>query len=72
MFHARQLEQELNEAKLKAADRNEWQEVAMKVSAERDQLRKVVDEFARQSPGDDKWLMADYRDLPHVIAKNTK
>jgi len=36
---------------------------------ERDQLRKVADEFARQSPGDDKWLMADYRDLPHVRAK---
>ena len=39
---------------------------------ERDQLRRVVDEFARQSPGDDKWLAADYRDLPHVIERKTK
>lgn len=35
---ARQLERELNEAKLKAADRHEWQDVALKVEAERDQL----------------------------------
>jgi hypothetical protein len=76
---ARQLERELNEARqcfeiskgnTEAALNSFHAEMKQRrnAEAERDQLRRVVDEFARQSPGDDKWLMADYRDLPHVRA----
>lgn len=43
-----------------------------RLESERDQLIRVVDELARQSPGDDKWLMSDYRDLPHVRARKKK
>lgn len=72
MAHARELEQELSEARLKSADRNDWQEVAMKVSAERDQLRKVCDELAGTiyvhslRPQN---ALDTYNQLPHVERK---
>jgi hypothetical protein len=72
VFSLLSLKRELNEARLKSADRNDWQEVAMKVSAERDQLRKMVDAFAACGDCGDEWLMADYRELPHVRARKSK
>lgn len=41
-------EQELKDLRLKAADRNEWQDVAWKVSAERDRLQKEIDEIYKE------------------------
>ena len=50
------LERELNEARLKAADRNEWQDVAMKVSQQRDlmerrltELQKIAEELHKRA-----------------------
>lgn len=81
---ARKLERERDEARLKAADRNEWQDVAMKVSAERDRLRKVCDsqdemikwyvkEFGLPRWGFEfdklKNIQKLYNQLPHVKEK---
>ncbi len=66
----RKLERERDEARLKAADRNEWQDVAMKVSAERDQLRKVCDEFYyADSQKEIAIARASFHQLPHVKEK---
>ena len=35
-------------------------------------LRKMLDAFAECGDCGDEWLMADYRDLPHVRARKTK
>jgi hypothetical protein len=42
------------------------------LETERDTLRKMVDAFADCSDCGDEWLMADYRELPHVRARKTK
>ena len=42
------------------------------VIVENDWLRKMVDAFADCSDCGDEWLMADYRDLPHVRARTAK
>ena len=39
---------------------------------ERDTLRKMVDAFAECGDCGDEWLMADYRELPHVLERKTK
>ena len=69
--HTRQLERELNEAKVWIEKSNTAQYV-MQVEAERDQLRKMVDAFAECVGHGDEWLMADYRELPHVTARKAK
>ena len=40
--------------------------------AEIGQLRKMLDAFAACGDCGDEWLMADYRELPHVRARKTK
>jgi hypothetical protein len=70
--HARELERELTESR-------SWRDEAMlrlnnplrHVIVENDLLRKMVDAFAECDCGD-KWLMADYRELPHVRARKAK
>ena len=42
------------------------------VIVENDWLRKMVDSFAACGDCGDEWLMADYRDLPHVRARTAK
>ena len=42
------------------------------VIVENDWLRKMVDAFAENGDCGDEWLMADYRDLPHVRARKAK
>ena len=42
------------------------------VIVENDTLRKMVDAFAENGDCGDEWLMADYRELPHVRARKTK
>ena len=42
------------------------------VVVENDWLRKMVDAFADCGDCGDEWLMADYRELPHVRARKTK
>ena len=42
------------------------------VIVENDWLRKMVDAFAENGDCGDEWLMADYRELPHVRARKTK
>ena len=42
------------------------------VIVENDWLRKMVDAFAECVGHGDEWLMADYRDLPHVRARTAK
>ena len=42
------------------------------VIVENDWLRKMVDAFAECGDVGDEWLMADYRELPHVRARKTK
>ena len=72
--HAQQLERELNEAKLWIEKSNTAQYV-MQVEAERDQLRKVVDELCsvvRGEFGDSNWRVNAYSKLPHVIERKTK
>jgi hypothetical protein len=68
------LERELNEARLRyeALLRNYNADTISLVASERDQLRKMVDAFAECVGHGDEWLMADYRDLPHVRARKTK
>ena len=92
---ARQLEQELNEAKdayrqLQGSDNLLYKRMES-AEAERDQLRKelsnktgyahlvaeigqlrkMIDAFAECDCGDE-WLMADYRELPHVRTRKMK
>ena len=43
-----------------------------RLESERDTLRKMVDAFAECVGHGDEWLMADYRDLPHVRARTAK
>ena len=40
--------------------------------AEIGQLRKMLDAFAECGDCGDEWLMADYRDLPHVRERKAK
>ena len=47
-------------------------ELIKELKLERDQLRKMVDAFAECGDVGDEWLMADYRELPHVRARKTK
>ena len=42
------------------------------VIVENDWLRKMVDAFAENGDCGDEWLMADYRELPHVRARKAK
>ena len=42
------------------------------VIVENDTLRKMVDAFAENGDCGDEWLMADYRELPHVRARKAK
>ena len=42
------------------------------VIVENDWLRKMVDAFAENGDCGDEWLMADYRELPHVRARAAK
>jgi hypothetical protein len=42
------------------------------VIVENDWLRKMVDAFAECGDCGDEWLMADYRELPHVQERKTK
>ena len=42
------------------------------VIIENDWLRKMIDAFAACGDCGDEWLMADYRDLPHVRARKAK
>ena len=42
------------------------------IIVENDWLRKMVDAFAENGDCGDEWLMADYRDLPHVRARKAK
>ena len=42
------------------------------VIVENDWLRKMVDAFAEDADWGNEWLMADYRELPHVRARKTK
>ena len=42
------------------------------VIVENDWLRKMVDAFADCGDCGDEWLMADYRELPHVRERKTK
>jgi hypothetical protein len=42
------------------------------VIVENDWLRKMVDSFAKCGDVGDEWLMADYRELPHVRARKAK
>ena len=76
MSHARQLERELTKSQ-------SWVKASMESAAiasatiallesERDTLRKMVDAFADCGDCGDEWLMADYRELPHVRARKTK
>ena len=72
--HARQLERELNEAR-QQQEAKVTPALVMdyaRVQAERDQLRKMLDAFAECVGHGDEWLMADYRELPHVRARKTK
>ena len=91
---ARQLEQELNEAKSWAKPSMESAVIAASTIAqltqqrdeamlrlnstmrhiivENDLLRKMLDAFAENGDCGDEWLMADYRELPHVRARKTK
>jgi hypothetical protein len=47
-------------------------ELIKELKIERDQLRKMLDAFAECGDVGDEWLMADYRELPHVRARKTK
>ena len=42
------------------------------VIVENDTLRKMVDAFAENGDSGDEWLMADYRELPHVRERKAK
>ena len=42
------------------------------VIVENDTLRKMVDAFAENGDCGDEWLMADYRELPHVRERKAK
>ena len=42
------------------------------VIVENDTLRTMVDAFAENGDCGDEWLMADYRELPHVRARKAK
>ena len=94
MSHARQLEQELNEAQSWVKSSMESTAIASSTIAqltqqrdearlllnedtrsvivENDWLRKMVDAFAENGDCGDEWLMADYRELPHVRARKAK
>lgn len=43
-----------------------------RLESERDTLRKMLDAFAECVGHGDEWLMADYRELPHVRERKTK
>ena len=47
-------------------------EDTLNVIVENDWLRKMVDSFAENGDCGDEWLMADYRELPHVRARKAK
>ena len=74
--HARELERELNESQSLVKASMESTAIAAIIIAglesERDTLRKMIDAFAENGDCGDEWLMADYRDLPHVRARKTK
>ena len=42
------------------------------IIVENDLLRKMLDAFAENGDCGDEWLMADYRELPHIKARKTK
>ena len=74
--HARQLERELTESQSWVRASMESTAIAASTIAglesERDTLRKMLDAFAENGDCGDEWLMADYRELPHVRARKTK
>ena len=65
---------EVSTANTEAAQNSYHAEVKQRMSAEaeRDNLRKMIDAFAECVGDGDEWLMADYRDLPHVRERKTK
>ena len=71
-----QLRKELNEAKSWVKSSMESTAIAGVIIAllesERDTLRKMVDAFADCGDCGDEWLMADYRELPHVRERKAK
>ena len=72
MAHARQLEQELTESRSRRDEAMLRLNNTMRhIIVENDLLRKMVDAFAECDCGDE-WLMADYRELPHVRARKAK
>ena len=74
--HAQELERELTESQSRVKASMESTAIAGVIIAllesERDTLRKMVDAFADCGDCGDEWLMADYRELPHVRERKAK
>ena len=73
MSHARKLERELTESQSRRDEAMQRLNNTMShVIVENDLLRKMVDAFTENGDCGDEWLMADYRELPHVRARKAK
>ena len=79
----KELKLERDQLRKELAESQSWVRASMESAAiaastiarletERDQLRKMVDAFAACGDCGDEWLMADYRELPHVRARRAK
>ena len=79
----KELKLERDQLRKELAESKSWVKASMESAAiasatiallesERDTLRKMVDAFADCGDCGDEWLMADYRELPHVRARTAK
>ena len=79
----KELKLERDQLRKELAESQSWVRASMESAAiaastiarletERDQLRKMIDVFAEEADWGNEWLMADYRELPHVRARKTK